>query len=184
MQKGFWHYLELWRERFPRRRPLHWRGDWLQNGYCRALPLLLAARRIPILLSPWRCCQASSVPNLDHDFILLNADTAYLDARGCKADTAQGCRLPHAQRPVACGLFPLVLANGSLYLYKTCPAVIFTPLERLAALGLEAGRWLTGFSLANLRHISLDLCEQTLAERYISLSIGIFDEKGVRLNLR
>lgn len=183
MNKGFWHYLELWRERFPRRRPLHWRGDWLQNGYCRDCRYCCGPQDsntpFPMALLP-----SQLHANLEDDFYLLNADTAYLDARGCKADTDHGCRLPHAQRPVACGLFPLVLANGSLYLYKTCPAVIFTPLERLAALGLEAGRWLTGFSLENLRHISLDMGEQTLAERYISLSIGIFDENGVRLDPR
>lgn len=182
LQKGFWHYLELWRALFPRRRPLRWRGDWLQNGYCRDCRYCCGPQdsNVPF---PMALLPGQLRPTLSDDFYLLNADTAYLDARGCKSDTDHGCRLMRAQRPVACGLFPLVPANGSLYLYKTCPAVIFTPLDRLADLGLEAARWLSGFNLADLRHISLELPLRTLADHYISLNITLFDENGVQLRL-
>lgn len=181
-QKGFWHYLELWRTLFRRRRSLRWRGTWLQNGYCRDCRYCCGPQDsnepFPMALLP-----AQIHPHLSDDFYLLDADTAYLDARGCKASTDHGCRLELAQRPVSCGLFPLVPANGGLYLYKTCPAVILTPLNDLAALGLEAARWLNGFTLAELRHISLDIPAQTLAERYISLNISLFDASAVRLSL-
>lgn len=180
LQKGFWHYLEFWRALFPRRRALRWRETWLQNGYCRDCRYCCGPQDsnepFPMALLPGQIH-----PHLSDDFYLLNADTAYLDARGCKADTDHGCRLRLTQRPVACGLFPLVLVNGGLYLYKTCPAVIFTPLDRLVDLGLEAARWLTGFSLTDLLHISLDIPAQTLAERYISLNISLFDANGVEL---
>ena len=160
LQKGFWHYLELWRALFPRRRPLRWRGDWLQNGYCRDCRYCCGPQDsnapFPMALLPGQLR-----PNLSDDFY----------------------RLMRAQRPVACGLFPLVPANGGLYLYKTCPAVIFTPLDRLADLGLEAARWLSGFNLADLRHISLELPLRTLADDYISLDITLFDENGVELRL-
>ncbi|MGE9984504.1 hypothetical protein [Desulfovibrio sp. SGI.169] len=181
-QKGFWHYLEFWRALFRRRRSLRWRGTWLQNGYCRDCRYCCGPQDsnepFPMALLP-----AQLHSRLGDDFYLLNADTAYLDGRGCKASTSHGCRLELTQRPVACGLFPLVPANGGLYLYKTCPAVILTPLNELAALGLEAARRLTGFTLSDLRHISLDIPARTLAERYISLNISLFDANGVELRL-
>ena len=48
---------------------------------------------------------------------------------------------------------------------------------------LEAARWLSGFNLADLRHISLELPLRTLADDYISLDITLFDENGVELRL-
>lgn len=183
MHKGFWHYLEIWRQRFPRRRALRWRDGWLQNGYCCDCRYCCGPQDsnepFPMALLPGQLR-----PNLTDDFYLLNKDTAYLDARGCKSCTERGCRLPREQRPVACGLFPLVLANGDLYAYKTCPAVIFTPLDRLADLGLVAAHWLAEFSLTDLRHISLEISAPALAERYLSLSIGVFDANGVRVRPR
>ena len=85
---------------------------------------------------------------------------------------------------MACGLFPLVLVNGGLYLYKTCPAVLFSPLIRFADLGLEAARYLVGFSLEELRHISLTLPCETLARDYIDLRISLFDADGKTEMLR
>ena len=113
-------------------------------------------------------------PGMAEDFYLLNADTAYMDARGCRACTAHGCRLPRPQRPVACGLFPLVLNAGGMYVYKTCPAALFTPLSELADLGRQAARWLQGFPLKDLEHIALHLPATALAERYISLSLPVY----------
>ena len=61
--------------------------------------------------------------------------------------------------------------------------MIFTPLDAWHDLGLEAARRLSGFSLEDLRHISLELPLRTLAKHYISLNITLFDENGVeRLN--
>ena len=119
-------------------------------------------------------------PGLAEDFYLLTRDTAYMDARGCRACSSRGCRLPRPQRPVACGLFPFVLNSGGMYLYKTCPAVAFTPLNDLFSLGREAADWLAEFPLQDLRHIALDLPAHVLAERYISLNLDIFDADGVR----
>ncbi|WP_300906847.1 hypothetical protein [uncultured Desulfovibrio sp.] len=182
LHKGFRYYFECWRALFPCRRALRWRGTWLQNEYCRDCQYCCGPQDsnepFPMALLP-----AQIHPGLSDNFYMLNADTAYLDARGCKASTDHGCRLELAQRPVSCGLFPLVPANGGLYLYKICPAVLFTPLNELADLGLEAARWLTGFTLMDLRHISLDIPAQTLAERYISLNISLFDLNGVELRL-
>ncbi|MDR2574337.1 MAG: hypothetical protein LBC94_08385 [Desulfovibrio sp.] len=112
-------------------------------------------------------------PGLDEDFHLLAGDVACLDDRGCKACGHRGCRLTRSKRPVACELFPLVLANGGLYLYKTCPAAVFAPLADTIGIGHEAAAWLSGFSPAELRHIALNLPAQKLAERYVYLDIAV-----------
>ena len=172
MQDHFWSYLDVWRTRFPRRRPLRWRDDWLQNGYCRDCRYCCGQQdsNKPFYMA---LLPEQIHPDLRNDFYLHSPNTAYMDARGCKAATAQGCRLPRAQRPVACSIFPLVLTGGELYLYQTCPAVLFTPFPQLAGLGLEAAAWLRNFSRANVRRISSRLPAQTLAEGYIALHIRV-----------
>ncbi|MDR1659339.1 MAG: hypothetical protein LBR94_03225 [Desulfovibrio sp.] len=172
MRRDFQYYLNLWRRRFPRRRKLLWRDAWLQNGYCRDCRYCCGpqdnSEPFPMALLPWQ-----TRPDLGEDFYLLAGDMAYIADRGCKARGGRGCRLARERRPVACCLFPLVLANGGLYLYKTCPAVIFTPLADLSDAGHSAAAWLTGFSPTELRHISLSLPAQILAERYIYLGIAV-----------
>ena len=183
MGKKFWDYLEKWRGLFPRRKVLRWRNGWLQNGYCRDCCYCCGPQDsnepFPMALLP-RQLHAQ----IEEDFFMLDEHTAYMDDRGCKACTSTGCGLRREQRPVACGLFPFVLANGSLYAYKTCPAVLLTPPAKLALLGLEAARWLAALSIDDLRRISLDIAAPVLAEKYFSLSIQIFDHEGVNLQLR
>jgi Fe-S-cluster containining protein len=172
MRRDFQYYLSLWRRRFPRRRALLWRDSWLQNGYCRDCRYCCGpqdnSEPFPMALLP-----RQMRPGLGEDFYLLAEDVAYIADRGCKANDGHGCRLVREKRPVACCLFPLVLANGGLYLYKTCPAVIFTPLADLFDAGRSAATWLANFSPAELSHISLNLQAQTLRERYIYLDIAV-----------
>ncbi len=99
------------------------------------------------------------------DFYLLNKNTACLGKEGCKSETGKGCRLPRELRPVACGLFPIVLANGRLYLYKTCPAVVFNTLDELAMLAEKAAGWLANFPLDELRHLSLNLSSEKVSAK-------------------
>lgn len=181
--KGFWHYVETWRHTFLHRRVVRWRGTWLQNGYCRDCRYCCGPQDSSVPF-PMALLPSQIRPDLERDFFLLDADIAYIGAQGCKADTARGCRLPLILRPVACGLFPLVLVNGGLHLYKTCPAVLFTPLVRFAGLGLEAAHFLRGFSLKELQHISLDLPCETLVRDYIDLRISLFDADGKTKILR
>ncbi|GFH62852.1 MAG: conserved hypothetical protein [Candidatus Desulfovibrio kirbyi] len=178
MSKGFWRYLALWRARFPRRRSLRWRGSWLQNDYCRDCRFCCGPQDSgdPFYMA---LLPEQIRPNLSEDFYLFDRATAFMDARGCKAATERGCRLERVRRPPACGIFPLVLANGCLYLYKICPAVLLTPIAAFAEIGLEAARRLAGLRVEDARHISLGLSVETLARSYISLDIRIFDEKGM-----
>ncbi|MDR2744506.1 MAG: hypothetical protein LBB66_04835 [Desulfovibrio sp.] len=172
VQRDFQYYLNLWRRSFPRRRKLLWRDIWLLNGYCRDCRYCCGPQDNPEPF-PMALLPRQVRPDLGEDFYLFADDMAYIADRGCKAHGGRGCRLARERRPVACCLFPLVLANGGLYLYKTCPAVIFTPLADLFDAGRSAATWLAGFSPAELSHISLSLPAQTLAKRYIYLDIAV-----------
>lgn len=167
-----WHYLERWQKIFHRRRALRWRDGWLQNGYCRLCRY---------------CCgpQASNEPfamallpeqmpeGYEENFFLLNPTTAYLDARGCKADSPRGCRLDRKLRPVSCGLFPFVFNEKELYMYKICPAVLLSPLNQLFTLGKQAAQWLARLTANDREHIALHLPADVLAKHYVALNICI-----------
>lgn len=112
------------------------------------------------------------------DFYLLDEATPYIGPQGCKSASASGCRLPPEKKPVACGLFPLVLINGKIYLYQNCPAVLFTPLARFLELAEYAAERLAAYSLADLRRLSLSMPCETLAAKYIDLHITVFDNSG------
>ncbi len=108
------------------------------------------------------------------DFYLLNPDTAYIGAQGCKSASSSGCRLPFEKRPLACSLFPIVLVNGSLYLYQNCPASILQPLAFFMDMAREAEKALHRLDDDELRHISISLPDNVLIDRYINLHISIF----------
>lgn len=169
----FWHYLKKWRSRFPTPRNLSWQNGLLKNGYCAECRYCCGPqgsdKPFPMHLLPRQIG-----PDTPDNFYLLDEQTASLDHRGCKSCTSHGCRLDFSKRPIACGLFPLVLANGRLYAYKICPATIFASLSELEALGQEAASWLRGLPDNDLRGISISLDPKKLSERYIDLDIRVF----------
>lgn len=112
-------------------------------------------------------------PDLEKDFYLLDPKTACLDQRGCKSCGPDGCRLEREWRPVACGLFPLVVTSGGLYLYKTCPAVLLSPLADWLAIAESAASWLAGLDENELGQIAIDLPLETLASSYIDLELPL-----------
>lgn len=172
-RSDFWNYLETWKKIFHERRKLFFSEGSVENDYCRDCRFCCGPQGndepFPMALLPKQVG-----PENINDFYMLNFNTAYLGAEGCKSITPHGCRLPHPKRPMACGLFPIVLVNGGLYLYKCCPAVLFTPLVEFAQFGLEVEKELKKLSLDELKHISLDLPENVLVEKYINLLISIF----------
>ena len=137
MQKSSWHYWQQWRQRFPLQRDVHFDQGILSNEYCRDCRYCCGpqdcATPFPMKLLP-----SQQHAHLDRDFFLLAPDTACLDDRGCKSCGPEGCLLPRQRRPVACSLFPLVLLETGLYLYKICPAVLFLPLDRWLIMAREA----------------------------------------------
>lgn len=177
ISKGFWDYVDRWREQDSAKKAVTWDKNWIANDYCKDCRYCCgpqdSAYPFPMSLLPEQI-DANTAEN----FYLLDRRTACLGAAGCKSDTPQGCRLPLAKKPIACGLFPIVLVNGRLYLYKNCPAVVFSPLVRFMDLGLKAANMLIGYSLDDLFHLSLWLNCDTLARSYIDLRIKIFDQSG------
>lgn len=182
VEKGFWHYFGKWRNIFSRPAPIVARDGWLDNPYCADCRFCCGPQDspepFPMALSP-----AQIAAGAEKDFYMLDDSTACLGAKGCKACGEHGCKLPRARRPLACGIFPIVLANGGLYLYQNCPAVLFTPLEEFYRLGRQVAESLDRLSLEELRHISLDIPIRTLAEKYIDLHIRIFNEDKKELVL-
>lgn len=172
MKKDFHFYTDLWGKLFNEPRELTWKDNWLVNGYCIDCRYCCGpqdnAEPFPMALLP-----SQIHPGLSQQFYMLDATTAYLDARGCKALGRQGCSLQKQERPIACGLFPLVLANDNLWLYKFCPAVIFTPLVTWLPLARKAAEWLATMPASDIRRISIALDSTTLADRYINLHLPL-----------
>ena len=107
------------------------------------------------------------------DFYLLNDHTASLDQRGCKALTPSGCRLERNLRPVACNIFPIVLVNCGLYLYKVCPASLFLPGELFQEIAGKVGSMLNGLSARDVQRISITRDPSDLASKYEDLGISV-----------
>lgn len=177
---SFWDYVNRWNQIFPESRALRWENDWLENDYCADCRFCCgkqdSATPFPMPLLPGQYRS-----DLEHDFHLLDSLTPYLSTPGCRSCTDTGCRLSHGQKPVACGLFPVVLVNGGLYLYMNCPAVMFLPLIRFFELGQKAASMLMDLEFADLRRLSLWLGPETLSRSYIDLRIRLFDERGKAL---
>lgn len=172
--KNFWNHLDSWQPLMDKEYQLYWDKNWLKNGWCKDCQYCCgpqgADEPFPMALLP----QQIGPDNIDN-FYMLNAETAYIGAKGCKSDSDNGCRLPEDKKPVACGLFPLVLVNGRLYLYKMCPAVLGTPLNYFFEIGKKASQMLNQYSLKDLQRISITLPQETLLAKYIDLHLPVFE---------
>lgn len=175
--KGFWDYTEKWQKLFTEIRSVRWEGDWLENDYC-AECRYCCGKQDSDYPFPMPLLPRQDRPDLDRDFHLLDCLTPCLDSRGCKSLTSHGCGRKLSEKPIACGLFPIVLANGCLYLYQNCPAVIFSPLIRFMEFGRKAAALLEKLDFEDLRRLSLWLNNDLLAYSYINLRIRIFDQNG------
>ena len=107
------------------------------------------------------------------NFYLLDNHTAALDRRGCKALTLSGCRLERKLRPVACNIFPIVLVNSRLYLYKVCPASLFLPGELFQKIAGKVRSMLNGLSARDVQRISITRDPSDLASKYEDLGISV-----------
>ena len=167
-----YHYQNIWKKTFPHKRILKWQNDWLQNNYCKNCRYCCGKQDsnskffMPLL--------NNQLKNSEEYFYLENENTAYMDKRGCKSHSNKGCKIPREKRPIACNIFPLVLANGQLYFYKICPAILFTPLNVLLNIAQESKKFFNSFSKKDLQHISINLPERIILDRYIPANILIF----------
>lgn len=179
--KGLWHYFEKWRHIASDKDPLRWDGSRMANAWCEECRFCCGKQDssdepFPMALLPWQIG-----PETAKDFYMLNANTAALGAEGCKSLTSHGCRLPYEKRPLACGLFPIVLVNGALFLYQICPAAIFLPLAHFYQLAKEVALYLDKFSLAELKHISINLSDEVIMKKYINLHVKMFSAERKEL---
>ena len=183
IENGFWDYVERWRKDFPDERKMRWENNWLENDYCAVCHFCCGPQDsslpFPMGLLPRQCS-----PDAVKNFHLLDSYTACLLDSGCKSDSSHGCTLTLEEKPLACGLFPIVLANGGLWLYQHCPAVVFTPLIRFLDIARKVAALLNELTLEDLRHISLWFTAEKLASSYIDLRITIFDATGKKLILK
>ncbi|MBD5641138.1 MAG: hypothetical protein HDQ91_01800 [Desulfovibrio sp.] len=179
---GFWDYTRKWQKDFAGNRPVAWEKYWIENDFCKDCRFCCGPQDSDIPF-PMPLLERQRREHLDRDFHLLDSLTPYLAAPGCKACGTEGCRLKLEEKPLACGFFPVVLANGGLYLYKNCPAVIFSPLIRFMELGLKVGEYLQTLDLDELRRLSLWLNCDTLSRSYIDLRISLFRDNAKEMAL-
>ncbi len=109
----------------------------------------------------------------DQVLYMMDAETAVLDERGCKALGKDGCSIAHALRPVACGLFPIVLMEGWLYLYTLCPASLLVPFMTWFSMAESVAGWLKALPADDCARLSL-IVPQDAINRFIPFHLQIF----------
>lgn len=177
MEKDYAYYRDLWTRTFVEPRRVAFETPVLVNDYCVDCRFCCGpqaeAEPFPMALLDSQVSQRTP-----DDFYLLDRHTASLDRRGCKSLTPTGCRLEHRLRPVACGLFPLVLVNGRLYLYRTCPASLFVEPGRMLAMARQARDWLETLPEADIARISITRRPEDLAEKYVDLGLPVHGRRS------
>lgn len=163
---------ELWHRRFPELRRVVWQEDTLVNDYCPDCGLCCGpqAESEPF---PMALLDSQISAHTPEDFYLLDAHTVSLDQRGCKALGQTGCRLPRPLRPVSCNLFPVVLVNQSLFLYRLCPASVLIPEAAWLDMALRIQGWLNAMPSADVKRISMTRRPEDLAARYQDLHLSV-----------
>ena len=151
-----------------------WRSGWIENGFCPECRLCCGPQPgdepFPMALLPKQI-----YPGIEKVFYMYDSTHASLDERGCKALGERGCMEVRENRPPACGLFPIVLGSGQLYLYTVCPASIFLPISLWFNLGQKVKDWLLKFSISDLKHLNIDIPESVLTDRYVDLHLKILE---------
>ena len=174
MNKKFSHYRQLWEQQFPTLREVSVTEDGvLTNAYCVDCRFCCGpqAEEDPF---PMPLLDSQISDSTPEDFHLLDKRTACLDRRGCKALTPSGCRLDRALRPVACNIFPIVLVNTSLYLYRICPASMFVPDQAMQRLARRVRDRLDILPVADVCRISITRRPEDLAMKYQDLHLPVY----------
>ena len=175
MQKRIESRLEEWLEVSWKDPSVSWQETWLENGFCQDCRFCCGPQPgdspYPMPLLPEQLAA-----RVDDRLYMLDSTTAVLDERGCKALGAHGCQLSRSERPLSCGLFPLVLCRGRLYLYTVCPASFFLPLKEWFLLARKAAAFLLRLGQEDQRRLSITLSDAFLRERCVALSVTLFSD--------
>lgn len=181
--ENFWEHLALWQKIPKVEKSVQWKYNWLENDWCGDCRYCCGPQGddapFPMPLLP-----SQIGPDNTKDFFMLDRTTPCIGAQGCKSASTSGCKLPPERKPPACSLFPLVLANGRLYLYKMCPAVLNRPLKEFLEIGKQAARYLSNYDRKTLETLSIKLSPEILASKYIDLHLPLLPlaEKGLEGN--
>ena len=173
MKRDFLCKLEDWQKIFPESRALIWKNGRLENGYCQNCRLCCGPQGDDEPF-PMALLDEQATPDAGEHFYLLEPRVAYLGREGCKSLGKNGCLLPPEKRPPACGLFPIVLIDGKLYLYKRCPSAMLAGSEKFATLAMSAEKYLKNLGEQSAREISISVEPGELKEKYLDLGIEIF----------
>ena len=165
-------YLRLWRSLFPEPRRVAFAAGSLVNEYCPACGFCCGPQEEATPF-PMPLLDAQISARTPEDFHLLDPRTACLDGRGCKSLGETGCRLPRSLRPVACNIFPVVLVDCGLYLYRVCPAVMLTPEAAMRAIARQVQDYLNGFAASDLARLAITLPAEDLAAKYLNLGMRV-----------
>ena len=165
-------YRDLWRRRFREPRPLTFQNNVLKNTYYPDCGFCCGPQSETEPF-PMALLESQISARTANDFYLLDRHTASLDQRGCKSLGPAGCRLPQELRPVACNIFPVVLIQEGLYLYRICPAVTLNPKAELRAMALHVQAWLNALPQAAIRRIAISRTAAELAGKYLDLRLRV-----------
>ena len=164
-------FRERWAKIFPHHMDMRLCGQVVQNPYCPKCRFCCGPQEettpFPMALLDSQVSQRTA-----GDFYLLDSHTAALDKRGCRALGPKGCKLDNTLRPIACNIFPYVLVNGRLYLYRVCPASMFMKKDALLSLGKEVHVCLAALPEVDRARISITREESDLAEKYLDLGLA------------
>ncbi len=164
-------FRERWARLFPQRQNMRFDNNVVQNPYCPQCRFCCGPQEEATPF-PMALLDSQVSPRTPEDFYLLDRHTACLDQRGCKALGPCGCRLDNTLRPIACNLFPYVLVNGRLYLYRVCPASMFMDKDDLLALGKAVHAYLASLPERDRARISIERAKEDLAEKYLDLHLS------------
>lgn len=162
---------EKWTALFPDKHSMGFAGGVVSNPYCPQCRFCCGPQEETEPF-PMALLDSQISARTKDDYYLLDEHTAALDQRGCRALGPCGCRLDNALRPFACNIFPYVLVNGRLYLYRVCPASLFAGEDELLELGRKVHAWLASLSAADVERISITRSDQDLADKYLDLGLA------------
>ncbi|MBQ7607150.1 MAG: hypothetical protein IJU76_04185 [Desulfovibrionaceae bacterium] len=173
MQASYTAYYNAWRTIAWSNPHLSYTGDGhIDNGFCQDCKRCCAPQigdppyPMPLLASQ---CAAGAADAL----YMMDKETAVLDERGCKALGENGCTLERALRPKSCGLFPIVLMEGWLFLYTLCPASLLVPFMTWFGLAQSVAQWLAALSADDLARLSLAIPDDAI-NRFTPFHLRIF----------
>ncbi len=169
-------FLDLireWKRQFPRERDVSVRDGVLLNDYCRDCLFCCGPQPVSDKPFPMKLLDRQISEDTPRHFYLLNAHTASLDSRGCLALGQCGCSLERGDRPVACNLFPFVVIDRKLFLYRRCPVSFLLPPAKRKALARALSRWLRCQAPEDLRRISLHIRPGILKRAYEDMGLPL-----------